>query len=85
MGIFAFSSRSARSWIDVGDEGTSDPGFPDPDGSMRFIVRVPSCRSNPRKSWTALPDRVRLATGESRTYQFPTVNSVIIPCALMVR
>ena len=99
MGIFASSSRSACFWIGIGDEGTSNPGFPSPDGSMRFIVRVPSCRSNPRKSWTALPDSLRLvaafrracgersalATGEFRIYQFPTVNSVTTPYTLMVR
>ena len=32
-----------------------------PEGSIRFIVSVPSCANNPRKLWTALPERVRLA------------------------
>ena len=59
-GIFAFSSRSACFWIGVGDEEASNPGFPCPDGSIRFVLRVPSCRSSPRKSRTAIPDRVRL-------------------------
>ena len=59
MGSFTFSSRSACSWTGVGDEGTSNPGFPGLDGSMRFIVRVPSCRSNPRKSWTTWTDHAR--------------------------
>ena len=36
MGSFTFSSRSACSWIGVGDEGTLNPGFPGPDGLMRF-------------------------------------------------
>ena len=61
MGIFAFSSLSACAWIGVGEAGTSNPGFPGPEGSIRFIVSVPSCASSPRKSWTALPERVRLA------------------------
>ena len=30
MGTFAFSSRSARFWIGVGEVGTSNPAFPAP-------------------------------------------------------
>ena len=59
MGTFAFSSVCA--WTGVGEAGTSDPGFPGPEGLIRFIVSVPSCASSPRKSWTALPEFVRLA------------------------
>ena len=52
MGTFVFSTRSAGSCTGVGDEGTSNPGFPGPEGSIRFIVGVLSCPSNTRKSWT---------------------------------
>ncbi len=34
MRTFAFSSLSARSWTGVGDTGTSNPGFPGPEGSI---------------------------------------------------
>ena len=61
MGIFAFSSRSACAWIGVGEAGPSNPGFSGPEGSIRFIVSVPSCASSLRKSWTTFPERVRLA------------------------
>ena len=61
MGIFAFSSLSACAWIGVGEAGTSNPGFPGSEGSIRFIVSVPSCSSSPRKSWTSCPELVRLA------------------------
>ena len=47
MGIFAFSSLSACAWIGVGEAGTSNPGFPGPEGSIRFIAGVPSCVSSP--------------------------------------
>ena len=48
----------------------SNPGFPGPEGSIRFIVSVPSCASSPRKSWRSCPEGVRfeaafrLACGE---------------------
>ena len=90
MGIFAFSSRSAFAWIGVGEAGTSNPGFPGPEGSIRFIASVPSCASSPRKSWTSSPELVRLAaafrlacgersalaTGESRTGPRSSSNSI---------
>ena len=49
MGDLRFNSRSAcSSWIGVGDEGPSNPDFPGPDGSILFIVSVPSCPSSAR-------------------------------------
>ena len=55
----------------------SNPGFTGPEGSIRFIVSVPSCASSPQKSWAASPELVRFvadfrlacgfATGEPRT------------------
>ena len=35
----------------------SNPGFPDSEGLIRFIVRVPSCPNSPRESWTDFSER----------------------------
>ena len=36
MGIFAFSSLSARSWTGVGEAGTSNPGFSGVNAEVKF-------------------------------------------------
>ena len=74
----------------------SNPGFPGPEGSIRFIVSVPSCASSPRKSWRSCPEGVRfeaafrLACGDRSAFvnaevKFPKSAEVKFPKSAEVK